>query len=172
RPGIGEEGENLVGPRGIGLAPRIGTETQIDAALVAHIEAVIGPEHDHRDVRLFAGRKALDRRQPLGPAVHQRGAGMTAVEDAIARVFDQDALQPAGETLRLAIAKDRDRRPVNRLIGTRGAAEQAKEKKKDGGSHDRPPDNAKTTASAHGAVPPATSTQLAVEYCSVGAGDA
>ena len=108
------------------------------ALLVAQVEAVVGPEHDDRDIGLFVRGKPRNRGQPLVLAMHQRGAGVGAVEDSIARVFDQHALQPAGEPGRLAVAEDDDCRRgrrgacrrARRFIGTHRGAGNAGEKKK------------------------------------------
>jgi hypothetical protein len=107
----------------------------------------------------------------------QRGAGVGAVENAVARVFDQDSCEAKGETLRLAVAEDDDRRRgscrdryrARRLLGARQATARAqqkanaKPKTEERRSHDQAPGAAQPTLSAHGAYPAAT-TQPAVEY--------
>ena len=86
--------------------------------------------------------------------MHQSGAGVGAVEDAIARVLEQDSLQSASQALCLAVAENRDRHPVGELFGARRGGEKKKTKNKDR----RPPDpasgTAKPTVSAHRALPP------------------
>jgi len=153
-PGIGEGGEDLVDARGIGLAPCIAAEMLIPAMIVAHIEAVIGAEHDDGDVGLFVGDEALHRGEPFALGMHQCRAGMAAVEHPEPRVLDQYPAEPASEPLSLAIAKDDDSGPRSRLVGDcRGRPEKQHEKRQPG-SQDRASGAAKPTNSPHGTRPP------------------
>ena len=109
QPGGGELVENPVDSRGVLGAPLLAAEAQRRAAL-AHVDAVVGPEHHDGDIGLLARREGLDRGQPLLLVMHQRGAGMGAVEHAKARVLGQHALQAAREAGRLAVAEYDDSR--------------------------------------------------------------
>src|SRR3954451_22599654 len=109
QPGGGETVENPVDSRGVLGAPLLAAEAQRRAAL-AHVDAVVGPEHHDGDIGLLARREGLDRRQPLLLVMHQRGAGMGAIEYAKAGVLGQHALQAAREAGRLAVAEYDDSR--------------------------------------------------------------
>lgn len=74
---------------------------------VAHVEPVIGAEHDDSYPRPFVlGDEIDDRGEPLAVGMHQGRARMRAVQHLVARIVNQDALQSAGDALRLAVAED------------------------------------------------------------------
>jgi len=54
QPGAGQERQDPVRPAGIGIAPGIVAKVQV-AALAVHVEAVVGAEHHHADVRVHVG---------------------------------------------------------------------------------------------------------------------
>ena len=58
---------------------------------------------------------------------------MGAVDDAVARVLDQHALQAQRQALRLAVAEHDDRRPGERLVGERGPGNKAETTKNNRG---------------------------------------
>ena len=111
QPGGSEPVEDPVDSRGVLGAPLLAAEAQGRAAL-AHVDAVVGAEHHDGDIGLLACRESFHRRQPFAGVMHQRGAGMGAVEHAKARVLRQHALQAAREAGRLAVAEHDDRRRV------------------------------------------------------------
>lgn len=75
--------------------------------LVAHVEPIIGAEHDDGYPRLFVlGDEIDDRGEPLAVGMHQGRARMRAVQHLVARIVDQHALQSAGDALRLTVAED------------------------------------------------------------------
>ncbi len=124
---------------------------QIAELFVVHVEPVVGPEHDDRDIRRLMRDEMLDRAEPFTLPMHQRRAGMGAVEDAETGVVEQHALQPAGDALGLAVAEYGDpqrRRQVGVLrLGRAGARRGDHEDR-----HDRRPE--KPTESTHGSLTP------------------
>ena len=106
--GGGETVEDLVDSRGVLGAPLGAAEAQRRAAL-AHVEPVVGAEHHDRDIGLLALGEIRDRGEPFVLVMHQRGAGMGAVEHAKARVLGQHALQAARKAGGLAVAEHDDR---------------------------------------------------------------
>jgi hypothetical protein len=66
----------------------------------------------------------------------ERGAGICPVENAIARVLDQDALQSAREPGALAVAEHDDGRSIRDFLGEGGSRQNADAPQKDDAARD------------------------------------
>ncbi len=159
QPGGGETVEDPVDSRGVLGPPRLAAEAQRRAAL-AHVDAVVGAEHHDGDIGLLALGEGLDRRQPLVFVVHQRRAGVGAVEHAETRILGQHALQAAGEAGGLTIAEHDDGRRgryvlcLGLRLGLRLRRRNSEEHDKQPGAHGAARAGENPNPPLHGVIPP------------------